>query len=146
MGLFDQQQAPQGSFNPYLQSNNQAALPGMDYGTLGQYGGNVQLPGSGGDGGGFNWGMNPESMGMIGQGLGGLTSLAQIYGMFQNLGMQKKAFKFAREGTKRNFNASATAFNNSITQRENANTAYQAANPSGQYGSLQSYGKVDKWT
>ena len=95
---------------------------------------------------GFDWGMNPDTFGAIGQGLGGLSSLAQIYGMFQALGLQKKAFKFAQEGTKRNFNASATGFNNEITRRENVRQSLAASNPSTDYGSLQNYGKVEKWT
>jgi hypothetical protein len=147
-GIFD------GSFNPsgdmgiwgpgqMTEANSANALPGMDYGSLGLYG-NAGLPGQNlvaqQD---TNW---PGILGGISQGLGGLTSLAQIYGMFQNLGLQKKAFKFAQEGTKRNFNASATGFNNEITRRENLASAYGAANPSGDYGSLQSYGRVDKWT
>lgn len=94
----------------------------------------------------FNWGLNPETFGAVGQGLKGLTSLAQIYGMFQSLGLQKKAFRFGQEGTKRNFNAAATGFNNEITRRENLAGAYIAENPRGDYSSIQSYGKVDKWT
>ena len=82
------------------------------------------------------------------QGAGALGTLAQIYGMFQNLGLQKKAFKFAQEGTKRNFNAQATAFNENVASKETARHAYAAA--SGQdYNSIYSYGtgqKVEKWT
>lgn len=94
---------------------------------------------------------NPLGPGMfqnISQGLGAFTSLAQIYGMFQNLGLQKKAFKFAQEGTKRNFNAQATAYNESVASKETARQASAAAQ--GQdYNSLYAYGtgqKVDKWT
>jgi len=85
-------------------------------------------------------------LGVVGQGIGAFTSLANLYGMFKNLGFQKKAFKFAQEGTKRNFNANATGFNNSVIQRENANAAYAAANPGRDYSGMQSYGKVDNWT
>lgn len=126
-------------------------LPGMsndggeNWASMGRWGspnmgGGQQSPGAGGD---FNWGLNPETFGAVSQGIGGLTSLAQIYGMFQSLGLQKKAFKFGQEGTKRNFNAQATGFNNEVQRREGAEAAYAAQN---QYGSLQSYGKVDKWT
>lgn len=96
--------------------------------------------GQAGQGTGFDWAGLGQG---VSQGLGGLTSLAQIYGMFQNLGLQKKAFKFAQEGTKRNFNASATGFNNEIQRRQGAEAAYAAQN---EYGSLQQYGTVDKWT
>ena len=99
-------------------------------------------------GGGFQWGFNPESFQMGSQLLGGLTSLASLYGMFQNLGLQKKAFKFAQEGTKRNFNAQATAYNEAVASKETARRASAATN--GQdYGSLYAYGtgqKVEKWT
>lgn len=89
-----------------------------------------------------------QTMQNVSQGLGAFTSLAQIYGMFQNLGLQKKAFRFAQEGTKRNFNAQATAFNEAQASKETARQAYAAAN--GQdYNSLYGYGtgkKVEKWT
>lgn len=133
-----QQQQQFGSISPYLQQNNAAALPGMDYGTLGTFG---QNSGGVGQGTGFDWGGIGQG---VTQGLGGLTSLAQIYGMFQNLGLQKKAFKFAQEGTKRNFNASATGFNNEVNRRGNSEAAYAAQNPG--YGSLTEYGKVEKWS
>lgn len=84
----------------------------------------------------------------ISQGLGAFTSLAQIYGMFQSLGLQKKAFKFAQEGTKRNFNAQATAYNDAVASKETARHAYAAANNQ-DYGSLYQYGtgqKIEKWT
>lgn len=80
--------------------------------------------------------------------LGGLTGLAQLYGMFQNLGMQKKAFKFAREGTKRNFNAQATAYNEAVASKETARRAYASQNNQ-DYSSMYGYGtgqKVEKWT
>ena len=107
-------------------------------------GGQNSLPQMGGvgQGTGFDWGGVGQG---ITQGLGGLTSLAQIYGMFQNLGLQKKAFKFAREGTKRNFNASATGFNNEVQRREGAAQAYAQQN-GGDYASLQNYGRVEKWS
>ena len=84
----------------------------------------------------------------IGQGVGAFQSLASIYGMFKQLGMQKKAFKFAREGTKRNFNASATAYNSEVARRHEINSNY-AANRGEDYGSLANYsaGKtVAQWT
>lgn len=96
---------------------------------------------------GFQWGFNPESFQMGSQIVGGLTSLAQLYGMFQNLGLQKKAFKFAQEGTKRNFNAQATAYNEAVASKETARRAHASANNM-DYGSLYKYGtgqKIDKW-
>ena len=90
----------------------------------------------------------PDLFQNISQGLGAFTSLAQIYGMFQSLGLQKKAFKFAREGTKRNFNAQATAYNEAVASKETARRASAATN--GQdYNSLYAYGtgqKIEKWT
>jgi len=92
--------------------------------------------------------LSPSMLQGISQGLGAFTSLAQIYGMFQNLGLQKKAFKFAREGTKRNFNAQATAFNEASASKETARRAYAEAN--GQdYNSMYAYGtgkKIENWT
>lgn len=125
-------------------TGNQMVSDPQSYYTMGGWG----SPGgqSPGGGSGFNWGLNPETFGAVGQGIGGLTSLAQIYGMFQSMGLQKKAFKFGQEGTKRNFNASATGFNNEVIRRENVSQKYASANPSADYGSLQSYGRVDKWT
>jgi len=106
---------------------------------------NYGLPG-GGAAAGSTFG--PELFQGISQGLGAFTSLAQIYGMFQSLGLQKKAFKFAQEGTKRNFNAEATAFNEAVASKETARHASAAVN--GQdYNSLYAYGtgqKIDKWT
>jgi hypothetical protein len=68
--------------------------------------------------------------------------------MFQSLGLQKKAFKFAQEGTKRNFNAQATAFNETQASKETARRA--SASAQGQdYNSLYGFGtgqKVEKWT
>lgn len=84
----------------------------------------------------------------ITQGLGAFTALAQLYGMFQNLGLQKKAFKFGQEGTKRNFNAQATAYNESVASKETARQAH-AANNGLDYGAMYKYGtgeKVEKWT
>lgn len=84
----------------------------------------------------------------ISDGLGAFTSLAQIYGMFQSLGLQKKAFKFAQEGTKRNFNAQATAYNEAVASKETARRAYAGANNQ-DYNSMYAYGtgqKVEKWT
>lgn len=128
-------------------------LPGMNndgreaWADVGRYGtegfGSISDYGGLGSNEGF-W--NSDMFDKIGQGLGGLSSLAQIYGMFQSLGLQKKAFRFAQEGTKRNFNASATGFNNEIVRRERLATAQQASNPSSDYSNLASYGKVDKWT
>lgn len=92
--------------------------------------------------------LGPDLFQNISQGLGAFTSLAQIYGMFQNLGLQKKAFKFAREGTKRNFNAQATAYNEAVASKETARRAYAAANGQN-YDSMYSYGtgqKIEKWT
>jgi hypothetical protein len=84
----------------------------------------------------------------ISQGVGAFSALAQLYGMFQSLGLQKKAFKFAQEGTKRNFNANATAFNNAVASKETARHAY--ADASGQdFSQMYAYGTgqtVDKWT
>jgi len=124
----------------YGAANNAAALPGMDYGSLGSYGTNVDPTMAGG--------ANPGMFQNISQGLGAFTSLAQIYGMFQNLGLQKRAFKFAQEGTKRNFNAQATAYNEAVASKETARHAAAARN--GQdYNSMYAYGtgqKVDKWS
>ena len=140
-----------GAWNNPVQSGYQG-LPGMTqnspsfgmYDSMQGYG----MPGGGPTTPGFQWGMNPESFQMGSQVLGGLTSLAQIYGMFQSLGLQKKAFKFAQEGTKRNFNAQATAYNDAVASKETARRASTASR--GQdYNSLYSYGtgeKVEKWT
>jgi hypothetical protein len=126
-------------------------LPGMNndggenWADIGRWGSSPGGPDSSG-GGDFNWGLNPETFGAVGQGLQGLTSLAQIYGMFKNLGLQKKAFKFAQEGTKRNFNAQATGFNNQVIKGENVQSRVAASNPSADFSSLQGYGQVEKWT
>lgn len=138
-----------GSFNYQTPTNmvdaNQAfsgILPGVGgqyLDSMSQYGSPVAQQG---------WGFNQGTFQNVMQGAGALGTLAQIYGMFQNLGLQKKAFKFAQEGTKRNFNAQATAFNENVASKETARHAYAAA--SGQdYNSIYSYGtgqKVEKWT
>lgn len=90
----------------------------------------------------------PSMMQNFSQGVGAFTSLAQIYGMFQSLGLQKKAFKFAQEGTKRNFNAQATAYNDAVASKETARRA-STADRGQDYNSLYAYGtgeKVAKWT
>lgn len=75
------------------------------------------------------WFQNNQSLVQgIGQGLGAFGSLANLYGMFKNLGFQKKAFKFAQEGTKRNFNASAKAFNNAVDDQLTHRTAMAQLN------------------
>jgi hypothetical protein len=84
----------------------------------------------------------------FGQAAGAFTSLAQIYGMFKSLGLQKKAFKFAQEGTKRNFNAQATAYNEQVARHETAGRNYAAGNNLN-YDAMHQYGtgqKVEKWT
>jgi hypothetical protein len=142
----------QGLINPqsFYNMNATQTLPGMNpYASLNGYGigqnTNINANNSifGPDGV-----LSPTNMQGITQGLGAFTSLAQIYGMFQNLGLQKRAFKFAREGTKRNFNAQATAYNESVASKETARQASAAAR--GQdYNSLYAYGtgqKVDNWT
>lgn len=124
-----------------LPSNQMVANPQSFY-SMGNYGAPTSTNT------GFNWGLNPETFGAVSQGLGAFQSLASIYGMFQNLGLQKKAFKFAREGTKRNFNAQATAFNNAVASKETARRNY-AANNNQDYDSLYAYGtgqKIEKWT
>jgi hypothetical protein len=128
-----------GNQSPYLQVNAQQALPGQ-YNSMANFGSNLTQDAT--QAGNFDW---SGLMGNVGKGIGGLTSLAQLYGMFQNLGLQKKAFKFAQEGTKRNFNAQATGYNNQVIGRENAMSAYNTANPSADYGAMQSYGRVEKW-
>jgi len=142
----------QGLSNPqsFYNVNATQTLPGMNpYGSLSGYGIGAN-PNVNVNNGIFgpNGTLSPTNLQGITQGLGAFTSLAQIYGMFQNLGLQKKAFKFAREGTKRNFNAQATAFNESVASKETARRAYAEAN--GQdYNSMYAYGtgeKVEKWT
>lgn len=95
-----------------------------------------------------NWFQNNQStMQGIGQGLGAFTSLAQLYGMFKNLGFQKKAFKFAQEGTKRNFNAQAQGFNNEVENRHDAERTY-AQSQGNDFESLASYSgrrSVKEW-
>ena len=83
----------------------------------------------------------------ITQGLGAVTSLANLYGMFKNLSFQKKAFKFAQEGTKRNFNAQATGFNNQVDQSQGARHASALAN-NRSLDTLSQYApqKVGLWT
>ena len=83
----------------------------------------------------------------ITQGLGAFTSLANLYGMFKNLSFQKKAFKFAQEGTKRNFNAQATGFNNQVDQSQGARHASALAN-NRSLDTLSQYApqKVGLWT
>jgi hypothetical protein len=106
--------------------------------------------------GGPQTGMNPTAPATdwagrfqnISEGVGAFQSLASIYGMFQQLGMAKKAFKFEREGTKRNFNASATAYNSQVARRHRINENYES-NRGNDYESLESYsaGKtVPEWT
>lgn len=141
MGIFDGTGYTGG--NQPISNTNQ--IPGFDaqqYYAMGNYGNPAQT-----GTGGFDWGMNPQSFQAIGQGLGAFQSLASIYGMFQNLGLQKKAFKFAQEGTKRNFNAQATAFNEESASQETARRAYASANNQ-DYNSMYAYGtgqKIDKW-
>jgi hypothetical protein len=148
-----------GGFNPQqfysqptagLGANNFQSIPPLGSGGLGGVGSsylNSTAPGGGGPPGSTFFD-STSTMGKLGEGLGAFTSLAQLYGMFQSLGLQKKAFKFAQEGTKRNFNAQATAYNESIANRETSNRAYTAAS-GGNYDSLYAYGtgqKVAKWT
>lgn len=132
-----------GSTNYLTPGASNGALPGVGSSYLDSMA-NYGLPGGGDTAGMFGPGMFQG----ISQGLGAFTSLAQIYGMFQSLGLQKKAFKFAQEGTKRNFNAEATAYNEAVASKETARHASATAN--GQdYGSMYAYGtgqKVDKWT
>lgn len=125
-----------------------------NYNTMGMYGSGIPYNQEHGGFGAFpnsgqvaSQGDTPGILQNISQGLGAFTSLAQVYGMFQNLGLQKKAFKFAQTGTKNNFNAQATAFNNAVDDQHAARSAYAAAN-NGSYDSMQDYGsrKVDKWT
>jgi hypothetical protein len=103
--------------------------PSMDGGIFGGAGANylgsgVASPVTNAGTGLNGWFQNNQSMVQgIGQGLGAFTSLANLYGMFKNLSFQKKAFKFAQEGTKRNFNASAKAFNNEIDDQLTHRTA-----------------------
>jgi len=118
----------------------QSALPGSYLNSMTQYGTTPAVPT------GFDW---TSGLQKVGQGLGFAQSIANIYGMFKSLGLQSDAFKFAQAGTKRNFNAEATSFNNEIADRELNRTAYAAANPDSDYGSMSGYGgleKIEKWT
>lgn len=66
--------------------------------------------GQGQPGGFFDWwGNNGES---VTQGIGALSGLASLYAGFKALGMQEDQFKLNKEVTMRNFNASATDYNN----------------------------------
>lgn len=153
-GPFDYSQQPlqgPGSFNYQPPTNLVAAnqaysgiLPGIGgsyLDSLGQYGN----PGIVAPTGQF------DTAGLfqnITQGLGGLTAIAQLYGMFQSLGLQKKAFKFAQEGTKRNFNAQATAYNDAVASKETARHAYASANNQ-DYNAMYAYGtgkRIDNWS
>ena len=132
-----------GSYNYQVPtSGGNSVLPGVGSSYLDSM---AQYGGSPGNTPGMDWN---GLFGNINQGVGAFTALASLYGMFQNLGMQKKAFKFHQEGTKRNFNAQATAYNEAVASKETARHAQAAAN--GQdYGSMYAYGtgaKVDKWT
>jgi len=133
---------------------------GTNYGQMQQYGSGIPYASEYGGYGAFpaqaNAAFNAQNPGMdfaggmqnFSQGVGAFTSLAQIYGMFQSLGLQKKAFKFAQEGTKRNFNAQATAYNDAVASKETARRA-STADRGQDYSSLYAYGtgeKVAKWT
>lgn len=99
-----------------------------------------------------NWGGIFQN---VWQGAQAFTSLASIYGMLQNLGLQKKAFKFAQEGTKRNFNAQAVAFNENQASKETARrVGYNSLSAEdqaklGPYGSVYGYGtgqRIETWS
>jgi hypothetical protein len=146
-----QQNAPETGMMNILSSNGQTSnvTDPSNWYTIGNFGDPQQsfsgsMPGSVvPNNGSFNW---DNMFGRVSQGLGGLTSLAQLYGMFQNLGFQKKAFRFAQQGTKRNFNAEATAYNNQLDRQQDASIAYRTGNPSGTYAPMGNYGRIEKWT
>ena len=140
----------------FFDQTSAASLPGIpgfgtDFSTIGQFG---QPDGIGGIQPAQDLATTPwkqlgayEKLGVITQGLGAFTSLANLYGMFKNQKLQKKAFAFSQEGTKRNFNASATGFNNQVDQYQGARQASALANNRsldtlGQYAPQ----KVSLWT
>ena len=95
---------------------------------------------------GYDPGQGSSMFQGIGQGLGAFTSLANIYGMFKSLGLQQDAFKFAQKGTKKNFNASATGFNNQVDKYNTAREASASYNGR-DLNSLSKYApkKIDRW-
>ena len=112
--------------NPQTFYNNTSAatLPGMgQLDGFGVFGPDFGQNFGGGSTNNSFFGANQSTMQNITQGLGAFTSLANLYGMFKNLKLQNKAFKFGQEGTKRNFNANATGFNNQVDQYQGAREA-----------------------
>jgi hypothetical protein len=86
--------------------------------------------------------------GNISEGMNAFSSIVNLYGMFKQLGMQTDAFKFAQEGTKKNFNAGVTAYNENVSSKETSRRAI-AADYGQDYDSVYGYGtgqKLEKWT
>lgn len=137
MGLPQQQQF--GSFGNFGQNSNpnfglqQNGNPMSAFNQAGFSGQSQNSPG------GFqNFFGNGTGMENLTQGISAFGSLASIYSGFKSMGMAKDQFKFQKNAFNKNFNASATAFNN--TQKDRWAAANASASSRGQ-----SFQGMDAW-
>lgn len=86
----------------------------------------------------FQFGMNPESVKMVGEGLGAFSSLANIYAGFKAMKLAKDQFKFQKNAFNKNFAASAKDYSNTLKDKWAARSASNAARGKS-FGSMNSY-------
>lgn len=110
-------------FSNLLNQNNAAALPGMDFGTMSQYG--IGGPNGGGGPQGTDY---AGTFGAISDGLGAFTSLANIYAGFKALKLQKDQFNFSKEAWNKNYNNQVQDYENNLKDRWAARNASAQVN------------------
>jgi hypothetical protein len=129
------------------------------FGTMQQYGSGIPYRAEYGGFGTFptqanaaynaqNSGFNTAGLlGNIGAGAQAFGTLAQLYGIFKSLSLQDKAFKFNKEGVKRDFNANAQLANNAMAAQHEATVASNAARGR-PYASFANYNQkpISLWT
>lgn len=129
LGIFGEATTPDGfenglGFQNYLidgTSGNAGSLAGnnpwaMDWGQLGTVG----------------------KLGVISQGLGAFSNLANLYAGFKALSLQKKQFKFARDAWTKNYNNQLKDYENTLKDRWTARNAWAQNNN-------QSYESMGSW-
>lgn len=86
------------------------------------------------------WSQMPmaEKLGVVGQGLGAFSTLAQIYSGFKALKLQKDMFKFAKDSWNKNYNNQLKDYENELKDRWASRRSSQAARGGG-YDSMESW-------
>jgi len=86
----------------------------------------------------FDWGMNPETFGAIGDGVDAFSSLAQIYAGFKAMKLNKEKFRFQKDAWNKGYQNEVKDYENNLKNRWEAQSSAHAARGI-DYGTMDSY-------